>query len=95
METEMKLANGTYLKSNGTFLRIEATEGYWVAVEEIALDSVRDGEIVGIWQDPETGKLWVDETRFILDRETAITTAKAYDQIAIWDNRNQTTIETR
>lgn len=88
------MQNGTYLKKNGTFLRIETNEGYWVAVEEIALDSVQDGEIVGIWQDPETGKLWVDETRFILDREQAITTAKAYDQIAIWDNRNQIEIKT-
>ena len=91
----MKLANGTYLKVGETFIRLETNEGYWVAVNEISLESVKDGEVVGIWRDPETGTLWVDETRFILDRETAITTAKAYDQIAIWDNRNQTTIQTR
>lgn len=89
------LANGTYLKTGETFIRLETQDGYWVAINEISLDSVRDGEIVGIWTDPDTGKIWVDETRFILDREQAITTAKAYDQIAIWDNSRQTTIETR
>ena len=88
------MRDGTYIKKGETFIRLETSEGYWVATNEISLESVRDGEIVGIWQDPETGKLWVDETRFILDRETAITTAKAYDQIAIWDNQNQTTITT-
>lgn len=91
----MKLfSDGTYLKTNGTFLRIEATEGYWVATSETSLDKVAEGQIVGIWQDPETGKLWVDNTRFIPDREVAITTAKAYNQIAIWDNSNKTTIQT-
>ena len=90
----MKLADGTYLKSNGHFLRIEATDGYWVAVEETTLNEAQDGEIVGVWNDPDTGRLWIDKTRFISDRETAIITAKAYDQIAIWDNYRQTTIAT-
>ena len=89
------MLDGTYLKKGETFIRLETQAGYWVATNEIALDSVKDGEIVGIWTDPETGTIWVDETRFILDRTQAIATAKAFDQIAIWDNANQTTIQTR
>lgn len=89
------MRDGTYLKKGETFLRIETAEGYWVATNEISLDSVKDGEVVGIWTDPETGTIWVDETRFILDKAQAIATAKAYDQIAIWDNSQQTTIQTR
>jgi hypothetical protein len=88
------MLDGTYIKKGETFIRLETTEGYWVAINEISFDSVRDGEIVGIWTDPETGKIWVDETRFVLDRSHAVRLAKTYDQIAIWDNRNQTTIKT-
>lgn len=88
------LANGTYLKTNGAFIRLETTEGYWVATSETTLPEVADGQIVGIWTDPETGRIWVDNTQFISNRTKAIATAKAFDQIAIWDNRNQTTIKT-
>lgn len=87
-------ADGTYLKTGETFIRLETQDGYWVATQETTLESAKDGDIVGIWQDPETGKLWVDKTRFILDKNQAITTARLYNQIAIWDNRNQTTIQT-
>lgn len=90
----MKLANGTYLKKGETFIRLETQEGYWVAINEISLDSVRQDEIVGIWTDPETGKIWVDETRFVLDKSHAVRIAKTHNQIAIWDNANQTTIQT-
>lgn len=89
------MQSGTYLKTNGNFIRLETRKGYWVAIEETTLETARDGEILGVWTDPETGKLWVDRTQFIGNRTTAITTAKAFDQIAIWDNRNQTTIPTR
>lgn len=88
------MRDGTYLKMNGNFIRLETQEGYWVATSETTLPEVADGQIVGIWTDPETGKVWVDKTRFILDKTQAITTAKLYNQIAIWDNRNQTTITT-
>jgi hypothetical protein len=88
------MRDGTYLKTNGTFLRIEAIDGYWVATTETRLTWVMDGEIVGVWNDPDTGRTWVDNTRFIQDLATATITAKAYDQIAIWDNANQTTIST-
>ena len=88
------LANGTYLKTNGAFIRLETQDGYWVATGETTLEATQDGELVGVWSDQETGKLWIDKTRFVSDRETAIITAKAYDQIAIWDNHNQTEIKT-
>jgi hypothetical protein len=88
------MRDGTYLKTAGTFQRIEAVDGYWVATAETTLETAEEGEIIGVWSDPETGKLWVDKTRFIQDLATATITAKAYDQIAIWDNANQTTIST-
>ena len=88
------MQDGTYLFTNDTFLRIEATEGYWVATRETGLISLKQGQIVGVWTDPETGKVWLDETTFVGDLATATITAKAHAQIAIWDNANQTTINT-
>jgi hypothetical protein len=88
------MIDGTYLKTNGVFLRVEAVNGYWVATSETTLYEVPEGGLVGVWNDPDTGKLWIDNTRFIPDLATATLTAKAYDQIAIWDNANQTTITT-
>jgi hypothetical protein len=88
------MLDGTYLKKGETFLRVETQDGYWVAVAETTLAETQDGELVGVWNDPDTGRLWIDKTRFILDKTQAITTAKLYNQIAIWDNRNQTTITT-
>jgi hypothetical protein len=88
------MQDGTYLFKNGSFLRIEATEGYWVATRETELSNLKDGQIIGVWQDPATGRTWLDETTFVGDLATATITAKAYDQIAIWDNANQATIST-
>lgn len=93
LDLEM-LANGTYLKSNGHFLRVEATGGYWVATGETTLEETQDGELVGVWTDAETGKTWIDKTQFVAGKMEALLTAKAYDQIAIWDNSNQTEIKT-
>lgn len=88
------MQDGTYLYTNGTFLRIEATEGYWVATRETELSNLKPGQIIGVWTDPETGRVWLDETNFIGDLATATITAKAHAQIAIWDNANQTAITT-
>ena len=88
------LADGTYLKAGGEFLPINLTSGYWVATGETTLEATQDGELVGVWTDPETGRLWVDKTQFVAGKAEAIITAKAYDQIAIWDNSRQTTIKT-
>jgi hypothetical protein len=88
------MRDGTYLKTNGAFIRLEATNGYWVATSETTLAETQDGEIVGIWNDPETGRRWIDKTQFIGDRTKAIATAKAFDQIAIWDNKRNLTIQT-
>jgi len=88
------MRDGTYLKTAGTFQRIEAVDGYWVAIEETTLETAREGEILGVWTDPETGRVWVDRTQFKTHKSVAIATAKAFNQIAIWDNANQTTIST-
>jgi hypothetical protein len=88
----MELENGTYLVLSGdttTLAKIETGRGYWVAESETTLDSILSGEIIGVWTDTDTGKVWLDKSRYFDNLDTALFWAKQWNQIAIWDNANQ------
>lgn len=88
----MKLENGTYLVLSGetlTLSKIETGRGYWVAELQTALEDVQTNDIIGVWTDGDTDKVWLDKSRFFDNLETALFWAKQWSQIAIWDNANQ------
>ena len=39
----------------------------------------------GAWHDPESGEVWLDVSRVVQDRNTAVELGKKHNQIAIWD----------
>ena len=85
------MENGTYLVLDGDkFItaRIETGRGYWVAETELDLADVKSGDVIGIWTDTDTGKVWVDRSRFFTELDTALFWAKQWNQLAIWDNAN-------
>lgn len=85
------MQNGTYRKTEQGLERVDAAEGYWVALHETTLDALEVGDHLGVWSD-DTGKLWLDKSVLIMDRVQALTTAQRNDQLAIWDNLKQAEI---
>lgn len=49
---------------------------------------------VGIWRNPDDGRLWLDVVVLVQDRDLAIFLGRRANQICIWDNKAQTTIAT-
>ena len=86
------MENGTYIKTEAGFTKVNTDFGYWVAMEEVTPEQVAISEYLGVWTDPETGKTWYDKSMFVSDLATALVLAKTYNQIAIWDNANQAAI---
>jgi len=43
---------------------------------------------IGYWQDPDTGKHYIDISLFIKDKKTALTIGKMHNQKAIFDCKN-------
>lgn len=87
----MKLESGTYLVLSGdttTLAKIETGRGYWVAESETTLGDVQTNDVIGVWTDTDTGKVWVDKSRYFDNLDTALFWAKQWGQIAIWDNAN-------
>jgi hypothetical protein len=87
------MENGTYLKlSTGELVPIKATTGYWVAIEPKMPQEIIAGQYLGVWTDEKDGKEYYDRSVFVADLDTALDIGKLYEQIAIWDNANQTEI---
>jgi hypothetical protein len=90
------MENGTYQKTTDGLVKLNATTGYWVGIEEIdlsnILDSVEVGEFVGFWTDPENGKVWIDRVLHFTDLTMAIEAGKLNEQKAIYDIANETEI---
>ena len=86
------MENGTYLNLDGEFVKVNATTGYWVALYPALPSQTVTGQYVGVWTDEKDGKEYYDRSVFIADLEYALEVAKQHDQIAIWDNANQTEI---
>lgn len=86
------MENGTYImRPDGKLLPLEVKSGYWVAEREINLSEITAGKIVGVWTD-ESGKEWIDESHLVSDLSTALSLAKSWEQVAIYDNANAVTI---
>ncbi len=88
----MELENGTYLVLSSetiTLAKLETKRGYWVAESETSLDNIQSGEIIGVWTDNDTGKVWLDKSRYFDKLDTALFWAKQWNQLAIWDNTYQ------
>ena len=88
------MESGTYLKTEIGLSPIEANSGYWVGVEETTLDEVVVGETVGVWTDAD-GKMWIDKTIRLSDLTKAMTLAKVFGQLAIYDATNKKEIEVK
>lgn len=85
----MELQDGTYLKLSDTnLIKIETDQGYWVAEEETTIEDATNHRTIGVWNDTETGKVWVDKSWYFDDLETALFWANRWNQLAIWDNAN-------
>jgi len=89
------MENGTYQKTETGLSPIVATAGYWVAVEETTLEEVEVGETVGVWTDPETGKVWLDRVIRLSDLTKALALGKMFSQLAIYDVINKKEIEVK
>lgn len=86
----MELQDGTYLKLSDTnLIKIETDKGYWVAEHETIIDATPNYKIIGVWNDTDTGKVWIDQSWYFEDLDTALFWAKRWNQLAIWDNANQ------
>ena len=87
------MRDGTYkADAEAGFFPVQTSQGYWVAFEETTPQDVNEGEYLGVWTDPDTNKIYYDKTVFISDLTEALTFAKLYNQIAIWDNANEKAI---
>jgi hypothetical protein len=80
------MIDGTYVKTIDGFLKVTPENGYWVASREVEPEELEQGQFLGVWTDPETGKTWYDKTHFIEDLGTALILAREWKQLAIWDN---------
>lgn len=105
----MSIPDGTYsVNYPGLSLTpLSKTEGFWVATggAHIAPRSHSSDLIcavarlcypdtLGIWTDPDTGKVYFDAPELVLNRDAAITLAQRHNQIAIWDCANNVSIPT-
>lgn len=86
------MKDGTYLKTETGFIPVAKDTGYWVASNEVEPDTLAVGDYLGVWTDPETGKVWYDKTNFIEDLGTALILCRHWNQKAIWDNKNNKAI---
>ena len=86
------MIDGTYLKTEDGFTKVDLDYGYWVASNEINPDHLAVGKYLGVWTDPETGKTWYDETHHIEDLGTALILCRTWNQKAFWDIKNNKAI---
>lgn len=88
----LTMKDGTYRKTETGLEQVETNFGYWVASKEITPDELKVGEFLGVWTDPETGKVCYDKTFFLQDLNAALILCSEWNQKAIWDNKNSVAI---
>jgi hypothetical protein len=88
-----KMQDGTYIMTEEGMEALMKLTGYWVALEEVELSSVKPGDVVGVWTDKLTGKVWLDRSMHVEDLTTAIVYGKLYKQKAIYDIENEKVIQ--
>lgn len=83
------MEDGTYLNISDELVRVQATKGYWVAYEQVAsIEDTKHGELVGVWTDTKTGRVFVDRVWHYPELTEALEVARINNQLAIWDNAN-------
>lgn len=93
MREELPTEDGTYTFDGERWTTgelVELSAGYWVAQTQGDQDPAKlpSGTFLGIWTDPETGKVHLDATLWIYDLDVAITYGRSFRQLAIWDIAN-------
>ena len=83
------MQDGTFIMTEAGLESLMKISGYWVALEEVELSKVKPGEIVGVWTDQLTGKVWIDRSMHVEDLTTAEFIGKLYSQEAIYDIVNK------
>ena len=78
--------DGTYIEHAGHLLPVTPTSGYFVAVNNL-LRGGRRAPFIGVWTASD-GEVFVDQTRWVADRERAIKIGRVHNQYAIWDCAN-------
>ena len=79
------MQDGTFVMTEAGLESLMKVGGYWVAFEETTLDDVAAGDVVGVWTDNLTGKVWIDKSMYVEDLATAMTLGRTYNQKAIYD----------
>jgi len=88
MTKTTKMQDGTFIMTEAGLESLMKISGYWVAYEETTLDKLTTGDIVGVWTDNLTGKVWIDKSMHIEDLTMAMSFGKLYKQEAIYDIAN-------
>ena len=89
--------------------QINMSDGYWVSdesgvsvhgeleynglVDALQLMDIKDGEIVGVWQNKEVS--YIDRSYHFRDKNTALKVGETFGQIAIWDCANSKALDIR
>lgn len=85
----ISMKNGTYQKQGKRLVRVNATTGYWVGIEETTIQAADNGDTIGVWTEPKTGKVWIDRVIHLDDLTLAVGTARLNNQLAIYDVSNK------
>lgn len=89
--------------------QINMSDGYWVSdetgvsvhgelesgavLDALSLMDIKDGEIVGVWQNKEVS--YIDRSYHFRNKDTALKAGEAFQQIAIWDCANSKALDIR
>ena len=89
--------------------QVNMSDGYWVSDESgvsvhgeleskavqdaLKLMDIKDGEIIGIWQNKEVS--YIDRSYHFRNKDTALTVGEAFKQVAIWDCANSKALDIR
>jgi len=89
--------------------QINMSDGYWVSddtgvsvhgrlesgatLDALSLMDIKDGEIVGVWQNEEVS--YIDRSYHFRNKDTALKAGEAFGQIAVWDCANSKALDIR
>lgn len=106
---DRELENGTYLiGARGPEQRVDYRTGYWVAepqgltttytptLRQVAYAArtmgTAEGDYIGVWTGDD-GVTYIDRAHHITTERSAIRLGAVFDQLAVWDCRNDCEIE--
>ena len=89
--------------------QINMSDGYWVSddtgvsvhggldsdgvIDALELMDIKDGEIVGVWQNKEVS--YLDRSYHFRDKQTALRVGETFGQVSIWDCSNSKALDIR